>query len=95
MANVIGMRGERTKDTPLTAVVTFSSISGGEGSLSSAYPHPTVAALLVTEDGRQIGAGRSDFQTEAIQACLTSAGLEITPLSEWIVSCATLQNWHS
>ena len=54
--------------------------------MSSAYPHATVGALLVTADGRQIGAGRSDYQTEAIQACLKSAGLEITPLSEWIVS---------
>ena len=54
--------------------------------MSSAYPHPTVGALLVTADGRHIGMGRSDYQTEAIQACLKSAGLEITPLSEWIVS---------
>ena len=42
--------------------------------------------MLITQDGRRIGAGRSDYQTEAIQACLKSAGLEITPLSEWIVS---------
>lgn len=60
--------------------------SGGETSPKSAYPKPTVGAVLVTGDGRQIGAGRSDYQTEAIQACLKSAGLEITPLSEWIVS---------
>mmetsp|Transcript_14868 Transcript_14868/g.28157 ORF Transcript_14868/g.28157 Transcript_14868/m.28157 type:complete len:688 (-) Transcript_14868:15-2078(-) len=66
--------------------IELAEEDGGEGSLSSAYPHPTVGALLVTEDGRQIGAGRSDYQTEAIQACLKSAGLEITPLSEWIVS---------
>jgi pyrimidine deaminase RibD-like protein len=60
--------------------------SGGEGSLSAAFPSPTVGALLVTKDGRQIGAAKSDYRTEAIQACLRSAGLEITPLSEWVVA---------
>lgn len=45
----------------------------------------------MTADGRQIGAGRSDYQTEAIQACLTAAGLEITPLSAWVVAWPAAQ----
>jgi pyrimidine deaminase RibD-like protein len=62
-----------------------STTSGGEEGPKSAYPQATVGAVLVTADGRQLGAGRSDYQTEAVRACLENAGLEITPLSTWIV----------
>mmetsp|Transcript_26495 Transcript_26495/g.73146 ORF Transcript_26495/g.73146 Transcript_26495/m.73146 type:complete len:568 (-) Transcript_26495:68-1771(-) len=33
-----------------------------------------------------MGKGRSDFNSEAVRACLDDAGLQITPLTEWCVT---------
>lgn len=35
--------------------------------------------------GEILGLARSDFKTEAIRACFETAGMDITPLSEWVV----------
>lgn len=40
----------------------------------------------MTHDGRILGQGHADYQTDAIVACLQHAGLECTPLAEWCVS---------
>lgn len=37
-------------------------------------------------DGRIIGQGRSDFNTDCVQAVMENAGLEVTPLREWCVT---------
>lgn len=40
-------------------------------------------------NGRLLGKGRSNFNTDAIRAALTDAGLEVTPLQQWCVSWPT------
>jgi pyrimidine deaminase RibD-like protein len=60
--------------------------SGGERGAKSSYPRPTTGAVLVTEDGRVLGRGRSDYNTDCIQAVMVDAGLEVTPLKEWCVT---------
>jgi len=60
--------------------------AGGERSPLSAYPYPTIGAVLVAADGTVMGKGRADYDSEATRACLQDAGLQITPLSEWCVS---------
>lgn len=52
----------------------------------SAYPSATSGAVLVTNDGRVLGRGRSNYRSDAVRACLIDAGLDVTPLSEWLVA---------
>lgn len=59
--------------------------SGGERGPDSAFPNPTVGAVLVTADGRVIGKGRSDYRHDAVRAVLEDAGLEPVALKEWCV----------
>ena len=65
--------------------------SGGEHGPRSAYPNPTVGAVLVSTDSTTgtstiIGRGRSDYRTEAVRACMEDAGYVIAALSEWVVT---------
>ena len=39
----------------------------------------------MTDDDRVLGRGRSDYNTDCVQAVLEDAGLEVTPLREWCV----------
>jgi pyrimidine deaminase RibD-like protein len=64
----------------------LSGFSGGERGPLSAFPNPTVAALLVSKSGHIIGKGRSDFRTEAVREAIIDAGLQVTPLRNWCVS---------
>ena len=69
----------------------FHIYSGGEHGPRSAYPNPTVGAVLVSTDDTTgistiIGRGRSDYRTEAVRACLEDAGYVIASLSEWVVT---------
>ena len=69
----------------------FCHFSGGEHGPRSAYPNPTVGAILVSTDASTgtstiIGRGRSDYKTEAVRACLEDAGYLIASLSEWVVT---------
>ena len=74
---------------PTLFVLVVSHFSGGERGPRSAYPTPTVGAVLVSNaDGRILGRGRSDYRTEAVRACLEDAGLRVTALREWVVSAA-------
>jgi len=59
---------------------------GGERGPSSAYPNPTVGAVLVADDGRILGEGKSTYAKDAIQVVLENAGLSITPLREWCIT---------
>jgi pyrimidine deaminase RibD-like protein len=60
--------------------------SGGEHNARSAYPNPTVGAVLVAQDGTILGTGFSDYNTNAIRSVIESAGLEVSPMTEWVVS---------
>jgi diaminohydroxyphosphoribosylaminopyrimidine deaminase / 5-amino-6-(5-phosphoribosylamino)uracil reductase len=66
--------------------------SGGELGDYSAYPNPTVGAILVSYDEKTgdpyvLGQGRSDYRTDAIRSCIESIpGVDVTPLQEWAVS---------
>lgn len=60
--------------------------SGGERSFRSAYPNPTVGAVLVAQDGTILGEGCSDYQTNAVRSALENAGLEVSAMTEWVVS---------
>ncbi|GKY97435.1 hypothetical protein MPSEU_000702000 [Mayamaea pseudoterrestris] len=59
---------------------------GGERAAPSAFPNPTVGAVLVSADGIVIGRGRSDYKAEAVRNCIQNAGLKVTPLSEWCMA---------
>ena len=60
--------------------------SGGERGACSAYPNPTVGAVLVSDDGTVLGKGRSSYNEDAVVATFQKAGLDVTPLSEWLVA---------
>lgn len=79
--------GSRASALLLTLLATTNNwcFSGGERGPRSAFPNPTVGAVLVSSDGKVLGRGRSDYRTEAIRACFGDAGLQTTPLSEWAV----------
>jgi pyrimidine deaminase RibD-like protein len=66
--------------------IDVAQAAGGERGPSSAYPNPTTGAVLVANDGRILGKGRSDFSKDAIQNVLIDAGLSITPLREWCIT---------
>lgn len=68
------------------AIALAESNNRDERGTRSAYPNPTMGAVLVSFDGKILGQGRSDYRTEAIRACLDNAGLLITPLAEWAVA---------
>ena len=59
--------------------------SGGERGPDSAFPKPTTGAVLVTEDGRVIGKGRSNYMRDSVQETIADAGIKATPLKEWCV----------
>lgn len=65
--------------------IDLAQSEGGERGPRSAYPYPTVGAILVGSNGDIIGQGRSDYRTEAVWSCLRDAGLQITALKEWVV----------
>lgn len=50
------------------------------------FPNARVGAVLVASDGRILGKGHSDYNSQAVQACFQDAGLDVVPLSEWCVS---------
>lgn len=58
---------------------------GGELGSRSAYPNPTVGAILVADDGKVLGRGHSDYMRDAVQAVMVDAGLDVSPLNEWCV----------
>ena len=60
--------------------------SGGERGEASAYPYPTTGAVLIAKDGSVLGSGRSDYDTDSVQAVLKNSGLEVTPLKEWCIT---------
>jgi pyrimidine deaminase RibD-like protein len=70
-------------------MASFSCIylySGGERGTFSAYPRATCAAVLVAKDGRVLGKGLSDYNTDCVQVAFADAGLEAIPLEEWCVT---------
>lgn len=57
----------------------------------SAYPQPPVGAVLVDTaandgTGKVWGRASANYRQEAVRTCLEEAGLEITPLREWLVA---------
>jgi pyrimidine deaminase RibD-like protein len=54
--------------------------------LTSPFPKPLGGAVIVTQSGKVLGRGRSDYRQDAVLAALKDAGLEVTPLSEWVVA---------
>ena len=52
----------------------------------SPLPHPAGGAVLVTSSNRIIGRGVTTYDTDCIQAALSSAGVVATPLREWCVT---------
>ena len=60
--------------------------SGGERGSTSPFPKPLGGAVIVTQSGKVLGRGRSDYRQDAVLAALKDAGLEVTPLSEWVVA---------
>lgn len=60
--------------------------AGGERGAAGPYPKPIAGALIVTKDGIVLGRGRSDYQQDAVRAAIADAGIQATPLNEWVVS---------
>eukprot|EP00592_Proboscia_alata_P027777 CAMPEP_0194445098 /NCGR_PEP_ID=MMETSP0176-20130528/127662_1 /TAXON_ID=216777 /ORGANISM="Proboscia alata, Strain PI-D3" /LENGTH=414 /DNA_ID=CAMNT_0039271599 /DNA_START=100 /DNA_END=1341 /DNA_ORIENTATION=+ len=62
---------------------------------SSPFPKPIGSCMIVSDGGGNpdmeeiIGVGHNSFDTDCVFAALTDAGIEATPLREWIV------NWPS
>jgi pyrimidine deaminase RibD-like protein len=61
-------------------------IAGEERGPTSPYPNPAMGAILVADDGRIMGKGRSTYARDAIQEVLEDVGLSITPLREWCIT---------
>jgi pyrimidine deaminase RibD-like protein len=76
----------KTDSAHMRTAIRYAQSAGGERGEFSAYPNPTVGAVLVSGDGVIIGKGRSDYKSEAVRNCILNAGIEATPLSEWCVS---------
>lgn len=70
----------------LRKAIQMAQSAGGDRGAFSAYPNPTTGAVLVAEDGTILGRGRSDYNTDCVQAVMEDAGLEATPLQEWCVT---------
>lgn len=66
--------------------IQMAQSSGGERGSHSPFPKPLCGAILATSDGQILGEGRSNYEQDAIQAAIKSAGIVATPLSEWCVS---------
>jgi pyrimidine deaminase RibD-like protein len=76
----------RQDEEYMLSAILEAETAGGERGVASAFPKPTVGAVLVADDGRILGKARSDFRNDAVRAAIAQAGLEVTPLSEWCVS---------
>lgn len=66
--------------------IDMAQSTGGERGPASAYPNPTVGAVLVADDGRILGKGKSSYNKDAIRDVLENAGLTATPLREWCIT---------
>jgi pyrimidine deaminase RibD-like protein len=61
-------------------------MAGEERGPNSAYPNPSVGAVLVADDGRILAKGKSSYAKDAIRDVLENAGLTATPLREWCIT---------
>uniref|UniRef100_A0A7S4RRL6 CMP/dCMP-type deaminase domain-containing protein n=1 Tax=Ditylum brightwellii TaxID=49249 RepID=A0A7S4RRL6_9STRA len=66
--------------------IQLAQSAGGERGANGPFPRPIGAAILVNADNQIIGTGRSDYNMDAVQAAISSAGISATPLREWCVS---------
>jgi len=82
----VGFTTKNRKNQINQSILYFDD-RGGERGACAAYPNPAIGAVLVNEeDGTVLGRGRSDYNMGAIRACFEDAGLDVTPLSEWLVA---------
>lgn len=72
--------------TFMQAALEMAQGTENTGGVSSPYPQPVVGAVLVATDGKILGKGRSDHNSEAVQNCIKDAGIEATALSEWCIA---------
>eukprot|EP00529_Nitzschia_sp_RCC80_P014537 CAMPEP_0113477298 /NCGR_PEP_ID=MMETSP0014_2-20120614/20133_1 /TAXON_ID=2857 /ORGANISM="Nitzschia sp." /LENGTH=740 /DNA_ID=CAMNT_0000370383 /DNA_START=71 /DNA_END=2293 /DNA_ORIENTATION=+ /assembly_acc=CAM_ASM_000159 len=70
----------------MRVAIEYALDLGGERGTDSAYPNPTVGAVLVSDDGRILSLGRSSYEENAIVDVLKDSGLEITALREWCIT---------
>lgn len=70
----------------MKVAIDYALEVGGERGPESAYPNPTTGAVLVADDGRILGQGRSSYAKHAILDVLNDAGLDITALREWCIT---------
>jgi len=66
--------------------IQMAQSAGGERGSGGPYPKPIAGAVIVTKDGKILGRGRSDYQQDAVRAAIADAGIDATPLREWVVS---------
>ncbi|KAL7510003.1 hypothetical protein ACHAXN_006948 [Cyclotella atomus] len=66
--------------------INMARSSGGERSPSGPFPKPIAGAVLVAQDGRILGKGRSNYAGHAVEFALKEAGINATPLREWCVA---------
>lgn len=66
--------------------IQMAQSAGGERGAAGPYPKPIAGAVIVTKDGTILGRGRSDYNQDAVRAAIADAGIDATPLSEWVVS---------
>jgi pyrimidine deaminase RibD-like protein len=75
-----------TDESFMRMAIDLAKKYGGERGPASAYPNPSMGAVIVADDGRILGKGRSNYRHDAIQDVLRDVGLQITPLREWCVT---------
>jgi pyrimidine deaminase RibD-like protein len=76
----------RLDEKYMDLAIDYAQRLGGERGPDSAYPNPTMGAVLIADDGRILGQGRSSYDTTAVRDVLEDAGLEITALREWCIT---------
>jgi len=60
--------------------------TGGEKAYGGPFPRPVGGAVLVAENGKILGTGRSNYAHNAVESALADAGIRATALREWCVA---------
>lgn len=67
------------------AIIAAQNV-GGERGKYSPFPRPIGGAVLVAKDNRIIAKGYSSYNEDCVEAVIRNAGINATPLREWVVS---------
>jgi len=78
---------ERLRDSEFMAQAIIAAQNvGGERGKYSPFPRPIGGAVLVAKDNRIIAKGYSSYNEDCVEAVIKNAGINATPLREWVVS---------